>query len=172
MDSLPPDSDPNEPKHSSGGVVLGASARLIAGRLHRGRDATAEEGGYIGGELPYGLTLDAWGRWERDPDEEHILRRIAARRAAGATLAAICRWLNDERIPSPNGGQWAPGIVHRLLKNPIYYRDPDAVPDHLIGPRHVRATYNYDRTGILRGHPTAEEIERESHFVTHKSRRT
>lgn len=145
--------------------------RPDARRLHQGRWAALEEGAYVGGPVPFGLHLDAWGRWERSDDEAWVLRELAARRALGATFKALAAGLNNRRRPiyqpSPAGKRWTPAIVHRLLANPIYRRTADDVPEHLVGLRRIRAEYNYATTGILAEPPTPDELRDNEPFVAH-----
>jgi hypothetical protein len=126
-----------------------AAAQERQRRAGTAKARLATEGGYPGGPLPYALRLDAWGRWERDPDEVKILKRIASYRARGTSINHIANRLNLLEIPAPKGGAWAPSTVLRLLMNPLYYRRVEDIPPTLEGHARERAEHNYRTTGIL-----------------------
>jgi hypothetical protein len=140
-------------------------------RQRRGQTAVRDEGGYLGGPVPFGLRLDEFGQWQRSEDEAWVLRQLAARRVLGATFAELADWLNDPHRPmyqpSPAGKRWTAAIVHRILTNPIYHRTDNDVPAHLDGLRRIRAEHNYRTCGILAEPITPAELERNAPFVTH-----
>jgi hypothetical protein len=46
-----------------------------------------------------------------------VIERIRRERAAGKTLAAIADGLNNDHIPTAQGGQrWYPATIHHTLK--------------------------------------------------------
>lgn len=85
------------------------------------------------GSLPYGLMRryrtigkDSSGSdiqetyYEWDPNKVAIVKRIACEYMAGKGIWAICKDLNDEGIPSPQGKQWGRSVLPVILKNPNY----------------------------------------------------
>ena len=126
-----------------------ATTREHQRRVRTAKALLAAEGSYPGGPLPYALRLDAWGRWERDPDQVEVLKRIAKYRADGMAINRIATRLNILKIPAPKGGRWVPSTVTRLLLNPIYYRRVEDIPPTLEGHARERAAHNTGSTGIL-----------------------
>lgn len=52
------------------------------------------------------------------PERATVVREIADRLIAGETGAAICRDLTGRGVESPRGGEWAPGMLRRLITTP------------------------------------------------------
>jgi Recombinase len=128
-------------------------------RARTAKARLAAEGGYPGGPLPYGLRLDAWGRWERDPDEVEILKQTARYRSRGTPVIHIANRLNILKIPAPKGGTWVHSTVLRLLMNPLYHRRIEDIPPELTGPR---------------SHPSRAQLPRNGHpgrGAGHRARR-
>jgi site-specific DNA recombinase len=100
-------------------------------RTHRGRVGRAKAG-YPWGQVPFGyraVRAPHGGRWEVDPEEAAVVRRIFAMCLQGLPTREIARQLTLERVPSkldrhPKGGKskglgqgfWNPGIVQRMLR--------------------------------------------------------
>lgn len=101
--------------------------RRILERTSAGRQAKADRGGYAGGRIPYGYVLvgtkrDA--RWEIEPDQAAVVRRIFERRVQGQTYAAIASWLGQQGIPAPQGGAvWSTSAVFQVVNNAAYIGD-------------------------------------------------
>ncbi|MDP3973404.1 MAG: recombinase family protein [Candidatus Daviesbacteria bacterium] len=58
--------------------------------------------------------------YEWDLNKVAIVKRIAREYMAGKGVWAICKDLNDEGIPSPQGKEWGRSVLPVILKNPIY----------------------------------------------------
>ncbi len=53
--------------------------------------------------------------------EAEVVRRIYIWKIKGVTIQRICIMLNDEGIPTPNGGRiWRPQVVLDILRHPSY----------------------------------------------------
>jgi len=97
--------------------------RRILERTSSGRTTKAAQGGYAGGRVPYGYTLQGSrkeARWVIDPAYSAIVRRIFAARVAGRTYQQIADALNADTIPSPGGSTWGPSTVYTITSNPSY----------------------------------------------------
>lgn len=55
-----------------------------------------------------------------DPETAPYLKRIFEMRADGYAWAHIGRWLTDEGIAPPRGGQWATSTLRNIIANEIY----------------------------------------------------
>jgi len=38
----------------------------------------------------------------------------------GTPISVIRRWLNEKKIPAPEGGEWGRSIIQRIARNPVY----------------------------------------------------
>ena len=47
---------------------------------------------------------------------KYIFRSIAK----GVPVSEIRRWLNDQGIPAPEGGEWGRSVIQRIAANPVY----------------------------------------------------
>lgn len=98
--------------------------RRILERTAAGRVAKASRGGYAGGRVPYGYRLEGTrreARWRVEPTEAATVRRVFARRAAGATFAAIAGELTAAGAPPPGHGvRWSTATVYGIAHNPAY----------------------------------------------------
>lgn len=76
-----------------------------------------EQGEYIGGGVPFGLALVDGGKVEPKEEEQTIIHRARAIRAAAPSLSlrAIGDRLHQEGLRPRNGGPWAAQQVKRLL---------------------------------------------------------
>ena len=108
------------------------------------------------GRPPYGYRRIGSGeaaRYEIDPAESLIVRRIFAERAAGASVRAIITGLRADGVPTPAGrGQWGTHSVMSILGRPVYWtgqhevwrtktvRDADGVP--FLEPRPAEERYS------------------------------
>ena len=89
-------------------------------KVRRGQHARAKEGRHPAG-LAYGLRVVRGMVGERneyihgireiDEAEAKIVRRIFEEFVAGKPVKAIAMGLNDDGIPSPNGGFWRPSTI-------------------------------------------------------------
>ena len=145
---------PVDPDNEAHGLTMAVFAQLakaerrrIQVRVRTAMEAKARaEGRFLGGRPPYGYLLADAGphpnpelrrmgarlhRLEPDPVAGPVVTRIFARRAAGASAAAICRELDRAGIACPSahdpgrnrhrsGTGWTPGAVFAILHNPRY----------------------------------------------------
>lgn len=49
-----------------------------------------------------------------------VIRYIFRELAKGTPVSVIRRWLNEQGIPAPEGGEWGRSIIQRMAKNPVY----------------------------------------------------
>jgi len=104
-------------------TVLSAIAEferdLIAERTGSSLAARARNGGHTGGAAPYGY------RWEDralvvEPTEANAVRRIFRDYCNGMGQRAIVRALNDDRVPTREGGEWHQSNVTKILNSVVY----------------------------------------------------
>jgi site-specific DNA recombinase len=104
-------------------------AKLLE-RTQRGRIGRAKAG-HPWGQVPFGyraIREPHGGRWEIDPEEAAMVRRMFAMCLQGLSTRAIARQLTLERVPTkldrePKGGRrrtlgpgcWSPPMVHHML---------------------------------------------------------
>ena len=68
------------------------------------------------GQVPFGFSLGADGETlEDDVHQQEVLTRMLAWREEGLSLQQIADKLDDEAVPTQNGGQWWPGTVNKIL---------------------------------------------------------
>ncbi|WP_425497035.1 recombinase family protein [Novosphingobium sediminicola] len=117
------------------GTMDAMELEKMADKIRRGQRGSVARGRIPGGRT-YGYDvvrqLNDRGELDRglrsiNPEQAVIVRRIMEEYADGRGPKAICRSLNAEGIPSPNGGEWSVsaivGSASRrigLLQNPIY----------------------------------------------------
>lgn len=89
-------------------------------RLSKGKQQKASRGGYTGGWLPYGYRRSGKGSVEVVPEEAKIVRRIFRWFIKGESMNSIARRLQDDGVPTRNGGTWGHSTVRRILRNPFY----------------------------------------------------
>ncbi len=82
--------------------------------------------GETGGDVPYGYRRElAEPVTTIDDQAATVVRRIVARRDAGASLRAIASELEQDRIASPRGAAGFASGVQQVLDNaPAYHADP------------------------------------------------
>lgn len=97
----------------------------------RGMIASAKAGYALGGVTPYGLRrvpviLESGGvkkKYEPDPSQAAIVRRIYQEYAEGNGLYTIARGLNRDGIRTKTGKDWEQTSIHHILfKNRPYYQ--------------------------------------------------
>jgi site-specific DNA recombinase len=86
-------------------------------RVRSAKQYLRSQGRWIGGAPPYGLVIHD-GRLAVDPVTGPVVRQIADRILAGASLVEVARWLNDSGVPSPRGGRWGVGSIAQLVRSP------------------------------------------------------
>lgn len=110
--------------------------KTINRRLQAGHKASAAEGKWTACRAPYGyrkVKLQGEKGWTLEPVEEEaaVVRLIFDLYTVGLkmpdgsvqrmTLGKISRYLDDEKIASPDGGSlWSRSYVSHILKNPAY----------------------------------------------------
>lgn len=100
--------------------------KTINRRLQRGRQASLQEGKYIAGTAPYGyerIKLKGQKGYSLAivPEQAEIVRSVFdwfANEGLGGSL--IARRLDEQNVPSPTGGHWAPYSIRDMIKNPTY----------------------------------------------------
>lgn len=59
-------------------------------------------------------------KWEPDPVAAPIARKVFEMYADGKGFKSVCKWLNDNGIPTIRGGKWRSSSFSRMLRNEIY----------------------------------------------------
>ncbi|MEW6202639.1 MAG: recombinase family protein, partial [bacterium] len=95
--------------------------------VERSKTHLAQNGFSTGGPPPFGLRRvevtengKCHIRWEPDPETAPIARKIFEMYANGCGFKKICRWLNDQGIPTIRGNKWQAASFSRMLRNEIY----------------------------------------------------
>lgn len=68
----------------------------------------------------YGFRTGADGRYEEDPDESPVVRRVFAEAAAGSTVSSIAERLNADGLRTRRGAPWGKSSVNRMIFNDKY----------------------------------------------------
>jgi site-specific DNA recombinase len=90
---------------------------LITKRMHGGRIAKAEQGGYAHGQPPYGTKAIRGSKsLHLDPLEYAVLQELRTLRAAGLSLRGIAAALNDKNVLSRTGRAWSHVTVTGALR--------------------------------------------------------
>lgn len=92
---------------------------LITVRTRAGRLKKAHEGGYAGGNLTYGYDIQD-GKLILNQREADIVCRIFRDYAGGKSMSKIAQELQDEGIPTKQGGKWWSSTVSEILGNTLY----------------------------------------------------
>jgi site-specific DNA recombinase len=72
-------------------------------------------------ETPWGYVRDDNAVLAPDAALVYYVRELFKRRANGATISELSRWLKDELVRSPSGGSsWSHSTLAQLLRNRIY----------------------------------------------------
>ena len=114
-------------------IVSQQAVRDTQHRVVRGMVGQLERG-YMVATPPFGYQLDrkfdADGNrigthWIINEEEAAIVREIFTLRRNGASLNAIAEMLNRRCVPTPRAprktlGYWRPGMLYKLLGNPVY----------------------------------------------------
>jgi DNA invertase Pin-like site-specific DNA recombinase len=116
---LQPDGDGSDPSRKLIRQVLGAVAEyeraMIRLRLRSGKARKAANGGWIGGQVPYGWdAVD--GQLTENEVEQRALRLMRQLHARGLSSRQICSQLEAEGHRTKRGAtNWQPRVVTRLL---------------------------------------------------------
>jgi len=105
------------------GVVAEWERETIGERTSEAMQAKRDQGGYIGGTVPFGYREED-GELVHDDDEQRILARIRQLRSEGLSLADIASELNDRGITRREGKDWHKVALSRVLNSE--YREHDA----------------------------------------------
>ena len=70
-------------------------------------------------QVPYGFSVDG-AMLVVNEDEQAVIAEIKAWRSSGWTLQAIANRLNEDEIPTKNGGTWHGSTVRQILANEIH----------------------------------------------------
>lgn len=77
------------------------------------------------GHVPFGYRR-AGERLEVDQTEQDVLREIMSRRGAGHSWHGLARWLNEQGVPTKQGGKWYAATVRGVVMRPAVGR-PECV---------------------------------------------
>jgi DNA invertase Pin-like site-specific DNA recombinase len=97
------------------GVFFQLERAMLLKRLKNGRAEKARQGGYIGGNVAFGRTLDDDGEFADDPAEQAVIARVRELRAAGGSLRQVAAAMEAEGHQTKAGTTWYPATVRRLL---------------------------------------------------------
>ena len=108
-----------------GAVLEGVAAyerMVITARMTRGRLHKARQGGYAGGQPPYGYRAERGSKVLAVHDEEaRTVRRIFALRRRGLSPYRIADALNREGRPARQGGTWTARLIYNIVKRKPFY---------------------------------------------------
>lgn len=117
--------DPDDPMRTFVRQVMGAAAQLergiVVARMQGGRKRRKRQGGYIGGDVPYGYRLGEDGQLVPVPDQQHVISYVTGLRTRGWTYQKIADKLNrptkrnPKVVPGPSGGKWYPMTLQRII---------------------------------------------------------
>lgn len=73
------------------------------------------------GPAPTGYGKDPAGRLAPDGHAGPVITELFLRRADGATIHDLCKFLEQERVPTAAGNSsWKPAALHKLIHNRVY----------------------------------------------------
>jgi DNA invertase Pin-like site-specific DNA recombinase len=111
--------DPTDPSRKLIRQVLGAvneyERAMIRLRLQAGARRKKEQGGYAGGQPPFGWAARN-GQLVPVEAEQSIIRRMRELRAAGVSCRQVAAALNTEGTLSRNGKPWQDVVIGRILQ--------------------------------------------------------
>lgn len=97
--------------------------RELQQRLHRGRQAKANKGGYAGYGSPAFGERAVNGELIEDPLECQIIDLIRRHHKSGKSLQKIADWLNQQGYRTKRGRSWQRISVKRVLDR-LYGKSP------------------------------------------------
>ena len=136
------------------GVDSGYESEKTSVRVRRTVAAKMQAGEPFG-HCPYGYEREYHPRTreliEQRPSKEpaipgdnrmtkaEVVQHIFLSIAKGIPINQIRRWLNDQGIPAPEGGEWGRSVIHRIASNPVYigkrrWRHHDGLLDGIWPP--------------------------------------
>lgn len=103
--------------------VLGTFSELerkqITRKLTDARDKKHQDGGYAGGQIPYGYDV-LHGKLVLNQVEAAIVKSIYTMRKEGSSLRKIAKALNDQGIQTKRGAIWRADGIRYILTNELY----------------------------------------------------
>lgn len=90
-------------------------------RTMAGKNIKAQQGGFCGGQIPYGYTTQH-GVLQKSDIESPIVKMIFEMRGRNMTLQAICDYLNDSGVKTKTGKAWKTHSVYSILGNKKFYQ--------------------------------------------------
>ena len=113
--------DPGDPSRKLIRQLLGAVAEYERGmirlRMTAGIERKRAEGGYYGGQPPYGWRAMS-GELVPDPVEQSQIELMLAARSQGASYAEVALMMNRLEVPTKHGGRWQKNTIRRILSHP------------------------------------------------------
>lgn len=107
-------------------------------RTMAGKNVKAQQGGFCGGQIPYGYTTNH-GVLQKSDIESPIVQIIfEMRENQKATLQAIVDYLNDSGVVSKNGKKWTIPSVYSILNNKKFYQGYKKWQDGWVLGNHER----------------------------------
>jgi DNA invertase Pin-like site-specific DNA recombinase len=111
--------DPDDPMRKAMRKMRGVLAELdkdtVVMRLRKGKHAKRVEGGFIGGQVPFGCRAEG-GRLVADANEQGVIATIREMHRNGESLRGIAARLHAEGVTTRSGGEWHPTQVARILE--------------------------------------------------------
>lgn len=71
-------------------------------------------------KVPYGYNVTEQDELVPKEEEAKVIKEIFKLAFMGYSASEICKELERQNIPSPEGKQWRPSTVIRILKSPVY----------------------------------------------------
>ena len=103
------------------GVFAEFEHATIVERTKVGMEKKAKGGNFVGGNVPYGFTLEPEKGLVVHEEEALIVRKMFKMYALGKEGAsAICNQLNEAGHRNRSGRKWGRRVVLYMLKNPVY----------------------------------------------------
>jgi site-specific DNA recombinase len=92
----------------------------IGERVYIGMEQKAKiNGGMLGFNIPYGYDYIN-GKLHINPTEAASVKEIFSWYLSGKSIGAITKLLNDAKLPTKRGREWAKKTISTILKNPLY----------------------------------------------------
>lgn len=118
------DLDGMEPERILLRQILGSFSeyerRMIVMRMKLGRLAKARRGGYAGGAPAFGYRSSSKGLVRVDEQLDVVRRIFIMKRNKHMGLRRIAKRLNEDGVPTRQGGPWQTSTIKGILANPMY----------------------------------------------------
>jgi DNA invertase Pin-like site-specific DNA recombinase len=107
------------------GYIMSWLAEQELELITRRSKATQEylrDNGYLVGRPPFGFMVigkDDHKTLAPEPAEAGFIRQAAAKYLDGASLRAVCAWLDGAGAPPRQGGHWQPKSLSQVFRNPV-----------------------------------------------------